>query len=286
MTDQFTHIRSIFGFDKLSDLQKIFNPSAAYEKYYVLLDSKNRINDSDGKRMKWHYSSSNSFQTGAVTTNGRIRNIIGMRLYPIRITPNYDISQQKNSLYSLLIEEFSMQSFSGFNRNFHFMLKKTPYFDVLSSQVTIQASELTPLNNGWFWFNRPITEVNSFTLSLGNPLEPINIPVAEILLRLDRITIGPTTVFNCDRSHGFTTGDIIRITGFTTNDPITDSVVIEDVNDVAGHAITVIDLTSFSIAVDTSTVTPTTIGNILIANESIRVIIHIEFICYADDQKI
>lgn len=286
MEPQSVHIKSIFGFDKIADVQKIINPASAYEKFYVLLDSKNRINDSDGKLMKWHYSASNVFQTGSVTTNGRIRNIIGMRLYPIRITANYDISQQKNSLYSLLIDEFSMQAFSGWDRKFHFMLKKTPYFDVLSSQVAIAAAELTPLNNGWFWFNRPITDINSFTLSLGNPLEPINIPVAEILLRLDRITTGVTTVFNCDRSHGFTTGDTIRITGFTTGDPITDAAVIEAMNDVDGYAITVVDLVSFSIAVDTSTVTPATIGNILIANESIRIIIHIEFICYADDQNV
>lgn len=281
------NVESIFGISTKYQLQRSLHPQVQYTKNYVILDSKNRVPSQNLKQMQWLYISDALFQQGTVNTKGQVRDLIGMRIYPIRAAQNFGLSGQYNPSFTLLIEEFKAQSVIGQQqRNYHFLLRQTPNPTVPPAAPVFAQQEFTPMNDGYFWFHKPFTTINSFTISLGNPLVVINIPVAQQILYPQDFTYGLITTITTTFATGYSDGDVVVLSNFTTANPIGDAVVIAQMNSPSGHIINVLDAYTFTIAVDTSTITPLENSRpIYITNENLRVIIPIELIYIAPDSN-
>lgn len=282
------NIESIFGIKTKYQLQRALHPQIQYTKNYIILDSKNRVPSTNLQQMQWLYLSDALFQQGTVNTKGQVRDLIGMRIYPIRAAQNFGLSGQYSPTFTILFEEFKAQSFIGQQRrNFHFMLRQTPNPVVPPGVPAVAQQELTPMNDGYFWFRKPFTTINTITISLANPLVVINVPVAQQILYTQYFTYAVVTTISVPYATGYSSGNTVVISNFTTDNPVGDAAVIAIMNDPNGHIITVLDSSTFTIPVNTSTITPlTTSRPFYITNESLRVIIPLELIYIAPDSNV
>lgn len=282
------NLASIFGISDVYKLQRTLNPKSNYRHNYIVLDSVNRLPAYDQYHMSWQYVNDAVFQQGTVNTKGPVRDLVGMRVYPIRAVQNAEFSGIYDSNFTLLIEEFVAQSFvSHEKRNFHFMLRNTINPQPPGVQTTITYQEFTPVNDGYFWFRKPITTINTLTISLGNPLVLIPIPLPTAFAVNSEFTNANPTMVTTTSDNGFSDGDRVIIENFTTDDPVADAVVIAAVNDPAGHIITLVDGISFTIPVDLSTITPSTDASSVsrITDESKRFIVPLELIYIEPDSS-
>lgn len=285
-------VTTIFGTSDTKKLQLLVNPKSLYKTEYIVLDSANRdFVPTQPTIMKWRYSSDAQYSQGVVTTVDKLRDIVGMRIQTIstRNTYRYLFSQP---LYTLQIQEFAAQSFIAHdNWRFHFAFRPTydtrQGTDVISSLYSV----LKPLNDGYFWFEKPITEVNSFTITLSNPLTPIIMPITNVVVPSSAFSVSNPVIIDISTHPEipvgtfsyFAVGDLVRIVGFSTADPIGDAAVIAQINDVNGHLITATSGaagTSITIAVDTSSITPLTDNSnpTTIIDETVRIMIPLELI--------
>jgi hypothetical protein len=282
-------VTTLFGISSPYKLQLLINPKSLYKSEYMVLDSKNRdFVPTQPTLMKWRYSAGGQYSQGVITTVDKLRDIVGMRIQTIltRNTYRYLFSCP---LYTLQIQEFAAQSFVAHDDwRFHFAFR--PTYDTRQSTDIISSlySVLKPLNDGYYWFEKPITEVNSFTVSIANPLVPVILPITNVVVPSSAFSVSNPVTIDIS-SHPevplrsftyFAVGDLVRIVGFNTANPIADAAVIAQINDSAGHIITSASDTSITIAVDTSTITPLTDNSnpATIINETIRIIIPLEII--------
>ncbi len=162
-------ISNFLGIDDLDELKMLFNPESMYVHYYVVLDSSYRdtteeINTAI-KKFTWKYSPTQYTGTGFCNSVGVIRDIIGMRMYQPRV-PYLAGMNTSAKRVSVLVEELKAQAFIAENgRRFHFLLR--PNF--ITGQTSIELST-EDYNDGIFNFRKPITKIDSFTLSFGDPL--------------------------------------------------------------------------------------------------------------------
>lgn len=204
-------IENMFDIHDLHRIQRLINPSSLYERAYILLDT-SLASDilSDATRFKWNFLPNTILQSGAVNTYADVKNLIGMRIFPIQTqlastrTPNFtdpptdftlpigliasgvvptfsnDIIN-KHNYFTVFIEEFGSQAYVGREgRKFHFTL-----FPVLMNPIEVDdIGKAVPRDdpyyelvtsgrgNGWFWFNKPITTFSTLTISLADPIDP------------------------------------------------------------------------------------------------------------------
>jgi len=175
-------INSFLGIDNLSTLQLLFNPEALYVHYYVVLDTDYRLTDEESgstiSQFKWNYSSTQNLETGFCNSVGRIRDVIGIRMYQPRV---YYLSEMDTTAkrVSVLIEEFKHQAFIGENgRRFHFLFR--PNLSPISQSPPETQIELTTedYNDGIYSFRKPITTFDTLTISFGDPLTILNFPTS------------------------------------------------------------------------------------------------------------
>jgi hypothetical protein len=283
-------VESMFGilFEKcVLKMQKLLNPQQNYVHSYVVLDSENCIevvnNDSfvTANYLSWYYSYSNNYLKGAVSSTGDIGNIVGIRIASVYITskriPSVTVF---NSTLTFAFEEFSAQSYITCDgRKFHFNLIQSPLnYDNLIVDVD------------YYWFSKPIVKLDTLTISLGNPTRLLELSVGRTLvsdLRTQMSSVGALTQFTLAylAFQGYVNGDIIKILGFTTSDPIADAAVIANMNDPAGHVCTVTSGTTIRIPVDISTIAAYPVSPLytcIIYNGRLRTIVNLEII-YAKD---
>lgn len=174
-------IKSILGVNDISTLQFLFNPSSLYTHYYIVLDTNFRLTDNDNdttiNKFRWNYAATQNLRTGFANTVGRVRDIIGIRMYQPRV---HYLAAMDNTAkrISVLIEEFSSQAFIGENgRRFHFLFR--PVLEPVSYTPAETQIELTTedYNDGIFNFRKPITTFDSITLSFGDPLVLLDFPL-------------------------------------------------------------------------------------------------------------
>ena len=237
------NISSIIGATSAHGVQQLLNPIALHKNNYFILDSRYRILDNDGtKYLAWNHVNNVTRAQGTVNTVGVLRDIIEMKVYPIRL-PYTGSAENDFKRVTMLVEEFSAQSFIGQeNRRFHFV------FDV---EVDGDWIRLNPYfhNNGIFKFNKPITQFDTVKISFGSPLD-------NITLDTDRLnasnTYESTASLTTVNDHNLSSGNSIVISEFNTNSPINDAVVITLMNTT--HIITVTGADTFTIPVDTSSI--------------------------------
>lgn len=206
------NIDAIFDINDIYKVQRIINPSSLYKYMYIMLDTSNVVGAvSTDTKFKWDFIPNTNLQPGAVNAVGNIRDLVGMRIFPIYTkllsTPTIDWSVYSptagigtgisdipqwnsgiinlNNNFTVFIHEFSAQSYIGKERRkFHFVL-----FPILQNpeiDTTYGRKNWTPLDpeyemttsgkgNGWFWFDKPITSISTLTISIANPFEEVQV---------------------------------------------------------------------------------------------------------------
>lgn len=193
-TDKSLILSEFLGINDLNEFKMLFNPESMYVHYYLVLDSDYRDTTEEIPtaitKFTWRYAPTQFTGIGFCNSVGVIRDIIGMRMYQPRVP--YLAGMNTNAKrVSVLIEELASQAFIAENgRRFHFLLR--PNF--ITGQTDIELST-EDYNDGIFNFRKPITKIDSFTLSFGDPLQiltfstPFNrfiIPFEMVCLKSDK----------------------------------------------------------------------------------------------------
>jgi hypothetical protein len=245
-------ITNIFGISNISDLSKeLYHNPLKLANTYLYLDSRYRTLDTNGTtQFTWDHVNNLTRQQGSVNTVGIIQDIISMKVYPVRL-PYTSSADNDYKRITMLVNEFAAQSFIAHeNRRFHFM------FNVENNN---QWMELTASDNndGEFKFTKPVTKLDSITVSFGSPTEPVIFDTDRMNASIT--TIGFPTIITTVLDHNLQTGDRIYIDTFSTKSLINDQNIINSVNNSSGHIIIVTSQTEFSIPIDTSPIiTPLT----------------------------
>lgn len=248
---------NLFGIKSSSDAARILNPKSMYKKNHIILDSKYRITDGNIenriKTFAWYYiQNSQNTSDGSVNIIGNVRDIIGFRIYPFRI-PYTNNADNQYAKISLSIEEVNSQSFIAHEgRRFHFMLDAS----IDTNFINLDAN----VYNGFFWFEKPITTLDKISISFGNPLESIIFDNDRDFCSFDYFLLPALTKIKTHLIHKLKNGDRVYFTNFTTGpiDPllvdqnIINNNIINNINNINGFLITVINLFEFSIDYNSS----------------------------------
>lgn len=270
-------ITRILGISDKATIQALFNPDAGLRCNYINLDSKNRLTDSDGTtEYSWNFlNNSAELSPGAVNSLGNVKNIVEIQISEFRFPwiESMHISSLKRA--TMLIKEFSAQSFIGNPLRYHFMFK---------TEVDDNSVNMIPLltsggsETGSFKFAKPITQMDKITVSFGNPLNPVVMHRDRQFVNIT-YTATPTFTTADGLPHNLQTADQVIFSSFTTGDPIGDQKIIDQVNDENGHNIFVPDETTFQIDdLDLSSIVTPAAGPFEVYYGSKRVVIQLKLI--------
>lgn len=269
------NIEKIAGYGSVAAIQSVFNPAASYKQNYIILDTRYRSNDTDGTtEFSWTFlNNSTAGGPGVVNSIGNVKNIVALRVDPIRIPYNDLAFISAYKRVSMFIREFSTQAVIGQEgRRYHFLFKT----EADGNQVDL--IPVAGLDKGIFKFAKPITQLDKLTVSFSNPLEPLIFPKDRM-----NATVSYTNParFVTTEDHNLETADQVYFSGFTTGDPVVDKDAIAAINSTYGLNIFVIDATTFDVEVDLSAVTPIVGQQVAVYFGSKRILISME-ITYID----
>jgi hypothetical protein len=237
-------VMSVFGLNSFEKFLKAVNPELIKKKCYFTLDSRYRLQTTDGNTtFSWNFINNETVVDGSVNAIGEIRDIVAVRVYPVRI-PYTESADNKYKRITMFINEFSAQSFLNHEGN-----RNQFWFD---SNVDDRWIELDPFrfNDGYFYFRTPITRIETMTISFGSPLEKVFFDIDRMTAVVD--TYGTITEITTADAHNLETGDLVYISGFNTNNSNSDAGVINEVNISTGQIITQVDANTFTIDVDST----------------------------------
>jgi hypothetical protein len=165
-------IQEFLGINDMPSLQYLINPKAAWVYYYVVLDSNYRNKATEDSKnitsFTWNYAGDQNLTGDVATTVGTIRDIVGIRLYQPRV-PYVAAMDTDSKRVSVLINELQSQAvITSTGLRYHFLLRPIYEFGQTSIELTTE-----DYDDGRFYFKQPITTINSFTISFGNPISPI-----------------------------------------------------------------------------------------------------------------
>jgi hypothetical protein len=247
--NQTVNINSLCDVNNIKIIKKIFFPHKCKKKY-IVLDSWYKNSLTNGI-YQWLYVDNANQSNGVVNTVETIRNMISLKMMQA-VFPAYAI----NSLtYRLGIKflEFADSSFKSVN-DYHLLLK-IRYNTQASSGLNYLQTE--DFHDGIIKFNKPITEINTLSLSFSDPSNKITIP-ADVITCTFTTYILTTLTITTSTNHNLTSGNFICFNEFTTNDPLTDKDAINLINSNNGVSVNVISDTSFSIDSGTTITAPLT----------------------------
>lgn len=186
-------VTDLLGLSIPFDLQQIFNPEASYTRNYIVLYSEYRNKGfSSPYKYQWNYTDTQNMMPGTTASIGGIRDIVAIRLikpYLPQLFPIFGTVPNYSERVSFLIEEFATQAFTaGDQRKFHFMLGTQTSF--VSDDTTIE-----DFSDGIFWVRKPLTNINTLTISIANPLIPYNLDnFGEFKLQFEFIYKSPVNI--------------------------------------------------------------------------------------------
>lgn len=165
-------IKSFLGMMDIPTLQMYFNPSSLLEHNYTILDSefRNTSNESNPiTSFTWNYTETQNYQNGFCFSIGRLRDVIGMRLFQPRI-PYLVAMDTSAKRVSVLIQEFKAQAYILPNGNrFHYILQ--PLYDSATTTIELNTNDF---NDGIFTFRKPFTTFDTLTVSFGDPIDVLS----------------------------------------------------------------------------------------------------------------
>ena len=213
------------------------------KKAYICLDSFNRRvdNDKQSSVYSWYYTEQRTTTAGFITSTAPIKNITSIRLYQ----PSVPAWPQLNSSgrVSIYFPEFSTYAYSPANSQpYHYLLR---YSTSIMSARFVELN-LEEYNNGVFTFQKPITKLDTLSVSFGNPNNTIT-------FNNDRDTghvtgYGNSTTITMDNPHNLQNNDVVYIKEFVTGLPGYDA----GLNNGLGFAVSVTGANTFTVAVNTS----------------------------------
>lgn len=186
------------------------NPIIQFKYAYVLLDTNNiDTNLSSDTKFGWNFVPNAKLSTGTVNSTTSIKDLVGMRIFPITSNFIAPITEPGKTLvndvsnmgynFTVLIHEFSAQSFVGRNGfKYHFIL----YPQLMNPTNQPNSTSYTPADpyfeyttsgkgNGWFWFRKPITTFSTLSVSMGNPFDYVKqTNVTRVLIPLQLVFLG------------------------------------------------------------------------------------------------
>lgn len=238
-------IQGLFGKTDETSIQLLFNPEAAYRKNMVIADSRYRLTDTDGTiTQSWNFLNASAVNAaGVINTIGNVKNVVKISVSKLRIPYKDSIIINGSNRVTLLIREFSGMAFVGQeNRKFHFMFESS----VDGNNIDLVPMKFGDSTAGVFEFYTPITQIDTLTFSWGNPLEPIIFDKDRLIFNV--VYNNPARfVTTTGEDHNLLTGDLVYISGMTSDDVITDEGIIDQTNSINGHPIVKIDDTTFDI---------------------------------------
>lgn len=242
-------VARLFGYRESFHLQKLLNPNALLRTNYVMMDTRYRVLDSDGRKFfSWNHINNVSRNQGSINTIGTIRDIVALRIYPFRIPYNSSLDTRYKKI-SMLIREFQAQSFVGQEqRRFHFLFN--PIID--GDSVFLEPGDN---NDGYYRFGQPITQFDTITIDFGSPLEPIEFDADRLNGEVTLYGDGIETHFTTSSPHNLITGHNVYISDFSSLDNLSTSIITQSINSSKGHNVIVVSPTVFKIQVDTNNIT-------------------------------
>ena len=236
------NITSILGNNDTYGIQRIVNPQSLYTQTQILLDSRWRSFDTDGTTLfKWSFSNTVAALQGTFNTTSPVRDIISIKVLPFKIPYSFSAENSTKNI-TMYFNEFSNQCvIAQEGRKYHHWFEYTKEDDWLSLDAK-------RYNGGVYNFDKPITTLDTLTVSFGSPLQIIQFDIDRMNATF---TIGSPTTLTFPSPHNLTTGNTIYFTNFiTTNSG--DFVITNQVNTLAGLEVTRVDATTITIAVDSS----------------------------------
>jgi hypothetical protein len=238
------NIGSIFGLDTMSEvIKKSKEPISSVNSAYFLLDSRYRILENDGTNyLKWGHINNLVRAQGTYNSIGNIRDIISIKIMKYKLPKVASAINAYNKITTLIYELCSQSCVAHEERRYHFMGDTK----IIDNWIEVDSDDFS---KGEFKFNKPITHLDSMTVTFGSPLTPVILDKDRLL---GTITYDNPTIINFPEFHNISTNDIVYITNFTTLNLSYDSLEISGMNSVNGLVATVITPTSISIPVDTT----------------------------------
>lgn len=245
-------ITKFMGIDNVEKIRRTLNPNSNYRQNYIMFDSRYRIGTYGNISVfSWVFVPNLTLASGSLNIYGTIRDIVALRVFPIRI-PYVLAADTEQERISLNIVELSPQGFVAHeNRRFHFMLRTA----VAGNWIDCQPFNF---NDGYYRFQKPISTLNTLSLSFGDPIKQIEFDADRSNYQ---ITYGAlVTTITTDINNNLITGNKVYFEDFTTIDPTADADLIKIINGSDGFFITFIAPDQFTIPIDTSSLAPTPPG--------------------------
>ena len=256
------HTSTFLGISNPLQLQKFLNPGARVGKTYLVLDRRYhaRLQD-DNHKFTWFLAPGGASydRNTTVSTMAPVRNIVGIEMYPFKL-PRAENAVLSTNRISVAIEELSTQAFiaNEERRRYHCMFKINQpapvgqYDPLVLEDITGDTTE--------FDFFAPVKEeLNSLTLTFGNPFRPIYFDPDKLSATIS--AAGVQTLLTFTQPHFMQLGDYVIISTFTTDQPGIDDVEIDLINDADGWAVSALTSTTLTIDVDLSGITGAITGN-------------------------
>jgi hypothetical protein len=253
-------VSSLLMLNSIDDIMRNIRPKQTYQ--YLMLDSANAVFSPDRSTMQWLINDGNPIaRSNYINLSRPLKNIIAMRLGRVSWSSMDQTNTNilTNNHIGLGFSEFASQSLifpSG--PRLHFIQYD---YDLIHTGNTITTSSFFE-NRGWFRFRKPFTKLDTLTLSvwnLGN-VTPIIMPDYYVSINAMQVCYaftfeGPNLFYIVTNDlhlfpiiyptfHGLpdytqplsVLGEQFQYSGFTTNDPVADAVVIAQYN--SQHTIT------------------------------------------------
>lgn len=245
------------GDQSLKQLVRLLNPWATRKHVYLCLDSKYATFSENNTKLTWDFTNSADQYANSANALGKVRDITMMKILSAVIT-QFPVNNFNRA--TICVEEWKTQSFKlPGGRNFHFVgllnnlnaqvpltSRSALTFFTIPDPITWNKYELLAgyrFNEGKYYFNNPITTINTMTLTFGNPIDLLNIQkYLNLNCRITNLGIGvdyaALTYINIQfpEPHYFPIEIVdptiysIYIQDFTTTNPVADKAVIDDIN--------------------------------------------------------
>jgi len=236
-------LSSVLGNNDRYGIQSVINPQALLTKTQVLLDSRNRSLDTDGTSLiRWSFSNTISVQQGSFNSTSPIRDIVAIKVFPFKI-PYTSTAENPTNNITMYFNEFSNQCvIAPESTRYHHWFSYIQEGDFL-------ALDAFQYNDGTYNFDKPITTLDTLTVSFAAPLAPVTFDIDRLSATM---TIGNPTIFTFASAHNLNNGNTIYFTNFSTSNTSSDAVLIAAINSSYGLEITRTSSTTLTVATDTS----------------------------------
>jgi len=186
-------------------------------------------------RTRFDFNVSNNMKkkyprSGNITALGNITNIVKFEICGFSI-PYKPIVNNKFKEITLRLNDFTSDCIEHYEFVHHWKFK-IKYIEE-DNRILLEPCEKI------YEFRKPITEIDNFSISFGNPFVPIKFDKDRMMTTNIDYTNNPA-IFTFDEDHNLSTGDFIIINGFTSLNPAEDYIILEEINNLEGHQITTV----------------------------------------------